>query len=72
VTDLDPHPRHLTPLIFFSSEAFASRGFSGPFYHSQALFKGVPLEDIYMAAGWSSPHTFVRFYNLDVNKAPGS
>ncbi len=25
-----------------------------------------------MAAGWSSPHTFVRFYNLDVNTAPGS
>ncbi len=23
-----------------------------------------------MAAGWSSPHTFVRFYNLDVNTAP--
>ncbi len=39
---------------------------------SQALFRGVPLEDICMAAGWSSPHTFVRFYNLDVNTAPGS
>ncbi len=24
-----------------------------------------------MAAGWSSPHTSVRFYNLDVNTAPG-
>ncbi len=39
---------------------------------SQALFRGVPLEDICMAACWSSPHTFVRFYNLDVNTAPGS
>ncbi len=39
---------------------------------STALFRGVPLEDILMAAGWSSPHTFVRFYNLDVNTAPGS
>ncbi len=39
---------------------------------SPALFRGVPLEDICMAAGWSSPHTFVRFYNLDVNTAPGS
>jgi hypothetical protein len=39
---------------------------------SQALFRGVPLEDICMAAGWSSPHTFVRFYNLDANTAPGS
>ncbi len=39
---------------------------------STALFRGVPLEDICMAAGWSPPHTFVRFYNLDVNTAPGS
>ncbi len=39
---------------------------------STALFRGVPLEDICMVAGWSSPHTFVKFYNLDVNTAPGS
>ncbi len=39
---------------------------------STAFFRGVPLEDICMAAGWSSPHTFVRFYNLDVNTARGS
>ncbi len=37
----------------------------------QALFRGVPLEE-YLAAGWSSPHTIVRIYNLDVNTAPGS
>ncbi len=39
---------------------------------SQALFRGVPLEDICVAAGWSSPHTFVRFYNLDLDTALGS
>ncbi len=39
---------------------------------SQALFRGVPLEDICVAAGWSSPHIFVRFYNLDIDTAPGS
>ncbi len=39
---------------------------------SQALFRGVPLEDICVAAGWSSPRTFVKFYNLDVDTAPGS
>ncbi len=39
---------------------------------SQALFRGVPLEDICVAAGWPSLHTFVRFYNLDVDTAPGS
>ncbi len=39
---------------------------------SQALFRRVPLEDICVAAGWSSPHTFVKFYNLDVDTAPGS
>ncbi len=39
---------------------------------SQALSRGVLLEDICVAAGWSSPHTFVKFYNLDVDKAPDS
>ncbi len=39
---------------------------------STALFRGVPLEDICMVPGRSSPHTFVKFYNLDVNTAPGS
>ncbi len=39
---------------------------------SQALFRRVPLEDICMAASWSSPNYFVRFYNLYVNTAPGS
>ncbi len=48
--------------------AYSTRGVAS----SQALFRGVPLEDICMAAGWSSPHTFVRFYNLNVNTAPGS
>ncbi len=48
--------------------AHSTRGMAS----SQALFRGVPLEDICMAAGWSSPHTFVRFYNLDVNTTPGS
>ncbi len=31
---------------------------------SQALFRGVLLEDICVAAGWSSPHTFVKFTTL--------
>ncbi len=39
---------------------------------STALFRGVPLEDICMAVGSSSPHTFVKFCKLDVNTAPGS
>ncbi len=39
---------------------------------SQALFRRVPLEDICVVAGWSSPHNFVKFYNLDVDTAPGS
>ncbi len=51
-----------------SLRAHSTRGVDS----SQALFRGVPLEDICVAAGWSSPHTFVRFYNLDVETAPGS
>ncbi len=31
-----------------------------------------PLEDICVAAGRSSPHTFIKFYNLDLDTAPGS
>ncbi len=51
-----------------SLRAHSTRGVAS----SQALFRGVPLEDICVAAGWSSPHTFVRFYNLDFDTAPGS
>ncbi len=51
-----------------SLRAHSTRGVAS----SQALFRGVPLEYICVAAGWSSPHTFVRFYNLDVDTAPGS
>ncbi len=51
-----------------SLRAHSTRGVAS----SQALFRGVLLEDICVAAGWSSPHTFVRFYNLDIDTAPGS
>ncbi len=51
-----------------SLRAHSTRGVAS----SQALFRGVPLEDICVATGCSSPHTFVRFYNLDVDTAPGS
>ncbi|XP_026133283.1 uncharacterized protein LOC113112099 [Carassius auratus] len=33
---------------------------------SWALFRGVSLKDICSAASWASPHTFVRYYWLDV------
>ena len=33
---------------------------------SWALFRGVSVQDICAAASWSSPHTFIRFYRLDV------
>ncbi len=51
-----------------SLRAHSTRGVAS----SQALFRGVLLEDICVAAGRSSPHTFVRFYNLDIDTAPGS
>ncbi|XP_072235172.1 uncharacterized protein [Leuresthes tenuis] len=34
---------------------------------SWALFKGIRVEDICAAASWSSRHTFVRFYRLNVS-----
>ncbi|XP_067221487.1 uncharacterized protein [Chanodichthys erythropterus] len=42
--------------------AHSTRGMST----SWALFKGVTIQDICEAASWSSPHTFARFYKLDV------
>ncbi len=51
-----------------SLRAHSTRGVAS----CQALFRGIPLEDICVAAGCSSPHTFVRFYNLDIDTAPGS
>ncbi len=32
------------------------------------LFKGVSIQDISAAVSWASPHTFVRFYRLDVTE----
>ena len=42
--------------------AHSTRGMAA----SWALFKGVSIQDVCMAASWSSPSTFARFYNLDV------
>ncbi len=39
---------------------------------SKALSVGVALQDICSVADWSSLHTFVRFYNLDLTSTPGS
>ena len=33
---------------------------------SWAWSSGISLQDICMAAGWASPSTFIRFYNLEV------
>jgi hypothetical protein len=33
------------------------------------LFKVVTMEDICAAVSWASPHTFVRFYRLDINQS---
>ncbi|XP_073687910.1 uncharacterized protein [Garra rufa] len=42
--------------------AHSTRGIST----SWALFKGISVGDICAAASWASPHTFIRFYRLDV------
>ncbi|GAA6064850.1 uncharacterized protein LOC113078200, partial [Tachysurus ichikawai] len=39
---------------------------------SMAWSSGVALRDICDAAGWSTPLTFVRFYDLDLRATPGS
>ena len=35
---------------------------------SCALFRGISIQEICAAASWSSPHTFARFYRLDVTE----
>ncbi|KAL0157330.1 hypothetical protein M9458_048576, partial [Cirrhinus mrigala] len=37
-----------------------------------AFLAGVPMQDICNDAGWSTPLTIVRFYDLDLRAAPGS
>lgn len=39
---------------------------------SHALLAGASLQDVCDTAGWSSPHTFIRFNELDVNATLGS
>ncbi len=33
---------------------------------SKALISGVALQEVCDVAGWSSPHTFIRLYSLDL------
>ncbi|KAL0157275.1 hypothetical protein M9458_048521, partial [Cirrhinus mrigala] len=49
-------------------KAHSTRGMAA----SKAFLAGVPMQDIYNAAGWSTPLTFVRLYDLDLRAAPGS
>ncbi len=39
---------------------------------SKAFSSGVLMHDIFNAAGWSTPLTFVRFYSLDLEATPDS
>ncbi len=38
----------------------------------RALLSGVPLQEICDAAGWSTTHTFIRFYSLYLPSTPGA
>lgn len=42
--------------------AHSTRGMAA----SWAIFKGISMEEVCAAADWASPHTFVRFYKLNV------
>ncbi len=39
---------------------------------SKAFLAGVPMQDICDTAGWSTPLTFIRFYELALRDTPGS
>jgi len=44
---------------------------TGSMAASKALLSGVSLQDVCDVTGWSSLHTFVRFYHLDFSSTPG-
>lgn len=48
--------------------AHSTRGMAS----SRALLSGVPLQEICEAAGWATPHTFIRFYSLSLPSTPGA
>lgn len=39
---------------------------------SNVLAKGASLQDVCGVAVWSSPHTFIKFYSLDMDSNPGT
>ncbi len=39
---------------------------------SRALLSGVPLQEICDVVGWFTPHTFIRFYSLNLPSMPGA
>ena len=69
-------PRLSHWIVEYISLSYSSRGLPPPHgvrAHSTrgvaaswALFRGVSVGDVCAAVSWSSPHTFVRFYSLDV------
>lgn len=52
----------------FALRAHSTRGMAS----SRALLSGVPLQEICDAAGWATPHTFIRFYSLHLPSTPGA
>lgn len=46
--------------------AHSTRGMATSWGYS----RGMSLEQICASASWASPSTFIRFYNLDVSRAP--
>ena len=48
--------------------AHSTRGLAS----SVALLSGASLIEICEAAGWANPHTFIRFYKLDLPATPGA
>ena len=58
--------RNLPSLLLI--KAHSTRGVAFP----RALLAGVSLQEVCDAAGWASPHTFIKHYSLDLSSTPGS
>ncbi|XP_016396995.1 uncharacterized protein LOC107730646 [Sinocyclocheilus rhinocerous] len=58
--------------LFVTQETWVKAHSTRSVAASKAFLSGVAMQDIYNAAGWSTPLTFDRFYDLDIRTAPGS
>ncbi|XDV16326.1 hypothetical protein PO909_016093 [Leuciscus waleckii] len=52
----------------FAVRAHSTRGMAS----SRALLSGATIQEVCDTTGWATPHTFIRFFSLDIPLTPGT